>query len=264
MPRLHLFEFEDQSWCPHVIRETTTDFLMAFYDLNNVYEPIFTKIHDTLHKTNVAHIIDCCSGSGGPIKKLREYLDTTDKNAIPITLTDKFPNVKIFTQLEATFPQRIIGHTNSLEATALPASLKGMRTFFSSFHHFVPKDAVKILQDAVDNEAPIGIFEFTQRHPAEFLRVLISPLFMLFIIPKAKRLTFKKFLFTYVLPITPFTHMWEYFVSCLRTYSPQELHALIRQVNAPNYKWEIGKLWSTQGMCYITYLIGHKICEENK
>lgn len=258
MARLHLFEFEDQSWCPRFIRETTTDFLLAFYHLQNVYEPAFKKIAEVLEKTNISSIVDCCSGSGGPVKRLREHLDNTEKESINITLTDKYPNTELFKKLVQQHPTSIVARTDSLNASQLPNSLQGMRTLFSSFHHFKPKDAIKILQDAVDNDAPIGIFEFTERHPREFFRVLLSPLLMLFIVPVAKRLTFKKFLFTYILPITPITHMWEYFVSCLRTYSTAELHALINQVNAPNYTWEVGKAWSKQGQCNITYLIGYK------
>ena len=246
MARIHLFEFEDQSWCPKFIRETTTDFLYGYFKLQNVYQPAYAKIKDTLDKTKLTNIVDCCSGSGGPIKNLRDYLDKNGNKSTTITLTDKFPNLEAFKNLAAQH-STIFGHEQSVDANQLPSSLKGMRTLFSSFHHFKPKHAVKILQDAVDNSAPIGIFEFTSRHPLEFLKVLTSPLFMLFIIPMAKKLNWKKFLFTYVIPITPFTHMWEFFVSNLRTYSPKELQNLVKQVNAPNYRWEIGKKWSKEG-----------------
>ena len=134
-----------------------------------------------------------------------------------------------------------------------------MRTFFSSFHHFRPQEASKILQDAVDNNAPIGIFECTQRHPFDFIRMLLSPIIFLLVLPFSKRLTWKKFLFTYLIPITPVTNMWDYFVSNLRTYSPQELQGLIQGLNAPNYHWEVGKLWSKKAKCHIIYLIGYAL-----
>lgn len=258
MSRIHLFEFEDLAWCPQFIREATTDFLFAFYRLQNVYEPIFSKIDEVLKETKTNSIVDCCSGSGGPIKRLREYLETTEHAENSITVTDKFPNHAVFELLEKEYPNKIFAHKDSLDVTNLPENLIGMRTLFSSFHHFSPPAALKILQNAVDRKMPIGIFEFTQRHPLELLRVLFSPLVLMCVLPLAKRMTFRKFFFTYILPITPFTHMWEYFVSCLRTYSPKELEALVKQVNAPDYHWDIGKIWSKQGMCHITYLIGYK------
>lgn len=258
MGRVHLFEIEDQSWCPQVIRESTTDFLLGIYNVLDLYDPAFQKIIETLDKTHSDKIIDCCSGSGGAIPHLRKYLDEHGKQNISISLTDKYPNKKGFSELEAKYPNKIFGIKESIDATQFPADLKGMRTFFSSFHHFAPHQAVKILQDAVNNNAPIGIFESTQRHPADFARALFSPIMMWCIMPFAKRLTWRKFLLTYLIPITPFTTMWDYFVSNLRTYSPQELQALIDQLDAPGYKWEYGKLWSKKAMSHIPYLIGYK------
>lgn len=257
MSRMHLFELEDQSWCPRPIRETTTDFLLSLYMLFNIYEPAYQKIIETLDKTNTTSLVDCCSGSGGTLKQFREYLNKNNKAHISMTLTDKYPNLEAFKYLEAHFPNQITGHRESLDATQLSPSIKGMRTFFSSFHHFAPEKARKILQNAVDCNAPIGIFECTQRDIADFMRMLFSPLCLLFFIPVAKRLTWKKFLLTYVLPITPFTNMWDYFVSNMRTYSEAELRQLVNSINAPHYHWEIGKLWSQKAKCYVPYLIGY-------
>lgn len=259
MERIHLFELEDKPWCPRFIREVTTDFLLGLYNVFNIYAPAYQKISEVLTQTKTREIIDCCSGSGGPIKKLRDHLDKSGKESITINLTDKYPNIKSFQDIEAQYPGKIIGHTISLDASQLPSSLKGMRTFFSSFHHFQPDHAVKILQDAVNNDAPIGIFECTQRHPADFIRALFSPILMLLIVPFARRLTWFKFLFTYVFLVTPFTTMWDYFVSNLRTYSTQELYGLIDQLHAPHYQWEVGTLWSKKAACHITYLIGYKL-----
>lgn len=258
MARMHLFEIEDQSWCPRFVRETSTDFLLGLYNVLNIYEPAFKKIAETLAKTKVNAIVDCCSGSGGTIPHLRNYLDKNNSSDVVINLTDKFPNEARFSQLEAAYPNKIIGCKISQDATKLPANFKGMRTFFSSFHHFRPEHARKILQDAVNNNAPIGVFECSRRHPIDFLRALISPVMLLAIVPFAKQLTWKKFFFTYILPITPFTNMWDYIASNFRTYSSKELHQLISQLDAPGYHWEVGQLWSKKATCYVPYLIGYK------
>lgn len=257
MGRIHLFEIEDQKWCPKSIRETVTDFLLGLNNLLHTFEPAFEKIEGLLSKLKVDAIIDCCSGSGGPTTQLRDYLDKADKQHITITLTDKYPNLQLFESLEKKYDNRITGHPNSIDALKLPASLKGLRTFFSSFHHFAPKQALAILQDAVNNQAPIAIFESTQRHPVDFLRVLLCPFLVLLIVPFAKRLTLKKFFITYIIPLGPLTVMWDYFVSNLRTYSTKELNTLIQQLDAPGYIWEVGKL-SKKGKGQTPYLIGYK------
>lgn len=258
MPRVHLFEIEDQTWCPQSIREMTTDFLLGLYTLTNLFEPAFQKIIEVLEKTNTKNIIDCCSGSGGTIRFLREYLNTHGKQDISITLTDKYPNIKSFSELELLYPQSIVGIRDSIDASQLPVSLQGMRTFFSSFHHFAPDQALKILQDAVSQNAPIAIFESTQRQFADFVRVLLSPLMMMFVTPFARRMTLTKFILTYIIPITPFITMWDYLVSNLRTYSSVEMRTLINQLDAPGYHWEYGQLWSKKALSYVPYLIGYK------
>jgi hypothetical protein len=258
MGRIHLFELEDQSWCPKLVRETTTDFLLGLNNLLQFYEPAFEKINELLTTLNTKSIVDCCSGSGGPLVQLRQYLDKVHQEDVFITLTDKYPNISAFEKLESIYGKRLAGQKQSIDAAALPSSLKGLRTFFTSFHHFTPRQAVKILQDAVNNNEPIAIFEATRRHPIDFFRAIISPLLVLAFVPFARRLTLTKIFWTYILPITPFTFMFDYVVSNLRTYSTKELYSLINQLDAPEYSWEVGKLWSKKARSHIPYLLGYK------
>lgn len=258
MERFHLAEIEDQSWCPRFIRESTTDVLLTLYNLLKIYEPAYNKIIEILEKTGVNSIIDCCSGSGGPINQLCIFLNRTGKKSTTITLTDKFPNLESYLELERRFPDQVKGHYTSLDASELPPSLKGMRTYFSSFHHFRPVQAVKILQDAADINMPIGIFELVHRMPMDFLRVLLSPFIVPLLMPLAGRMTWTKFVFTYLIPVTPFTFTWDYLASNMRAYSIKEMHALINQINAPGYKWDIGKMRSKRAAFTTYYLVGYK------
>ena len=257
MNRIHLFEIEDISWCPGIIREALTDVLFGLSNLN-IYKSTYEKIVEALDKTNTNAIIDCCSGTGGPIKKLRIYLDEHHKQDVKITLTDKHPNLRSFEKLEKEHPNGITGISQPIDATEIPPSLIGLRTFFSSFHHFRPEDAAKILNDAVKNDMPIAIFESTQRHPLDFLKMLLSPLMVWVVLPFSKRLTLQKFILTYIIPVIPFAFMWEYFISILRTYSLRELQALTQSINAEDYQWEFGRLKSLRRNKCITYLTGYK------
>lgn len=258
MKRIHLFEIEDLPWCPNIIREAITDFLRGLYRILPILDPAYEKILEVLDKTGDTAIVDCCSGSGGPTEQLRAHLDKHQKASVSITLTDKYPNLKLFEYLENKYQKRLTGHKQSIDAQQFPPDLKGLRTFFSSFHHFAPNQARKILQDAVNNGASIAIFETTQRHVADFIRALISPILMWLIIPISKRLTWPKFLLTYIIPITPLAFMWDYLVSNLRTYSVKELHGLINEIQAPHYTWQIGKLKSKKAKSTVIYLVGYK------
>ena len=255
---MRLFEIEDLSCCPRVIRETSTDFLFGLCNLLNVYEMAYEKVAEILEKTKINDIVDCCSGTGGPIKKLRDYLDQNHKKDVTITLTDKYPNIHSFEKLEKEYPVTVVGINQAVDATEIPSSLKGMRTFFSSFHHFKPEYATQILQDAVKKEVPIAIFESTQCRPIDFFMALFSPIAVWIVLPFSKRLTLRKFIFTYIIPVTPLTFMWDYFVSNFRTYSPRQLQVLTQKISADNYHWEFGKLKSRKRKNGVVYLIGYK------
>jgi len=257
MKRIHLFEIEDQGWCPRLIREAITDYLFGLYRLLRLYEPAYEKIEKLLKKTSLTHIIDCCSGSGGPLIQLRDYLDSRNMHDVVITLTDKYPNISQYAAFEAVYGERLKGMTESIDACQLPASMRGLRCFFSSFHHFKPEKARKILQNAVDNRMPIAIFESTQFHIIDIIRSFLSPLIMLLLAPFTKRLSWRKFIITYIIPIAPLVFMWDYFVSNLRTYSRSELIKLTQELNAPEYQWEVGKLWSSFAKSHVPYLIGY-------
>jgi hypothetical protein len=49
--------------------------------------------------------------------------------------------------------------------------------------------------------------------------------------------------------------MWDGFVSCLRTYSPRELEALVRALPDGDMEWRIGRVRSL-GLSRVTWLIG--------
>ncbi len=262
MARLHLFEFEDLKHCPNFIRDATTSFLKVLITVLHIYQPAFSKINAIINKTQATQIIDLCSGGGGPIHLLDAYL-TKHNNAIPIVLTDKYPNVTAMQLMQAQSKTNIRIATEPVDATNVPKNLKGMRTLFTSFHHFRQPDAVKILQNAVDSHAPIAIFEFTERSIISFIKMIfLSPLSTLALTPKTAGFSWKKIIFTYIFPILLITNLWDGLVSNLRTYSPAELTKLIAQVsNAEHYHWDVGQTWSKQARCNITYLIGYEKCK---
>ncbi len=61
---------------------------------------------------------------------------------------------------------------------------------------------------------------------------------------------------TYLIPVVPLVSFFDGLVSCLRTYSVQELRELSEGLDAKDYQWEIGERKSTAGPIPITYLIG--------
>lgn len=254
MNRIQFFEIMDQSWCPEIIRNEGTDLLEFWMRQFDTYQPIYPLIIDTMKKTQSNNLIDLCSGSGGPILQLSEFLHKQGYD-YTIYLTDKYPNKKVQEQLKGN--NKIHYLAESIDAIHLSPSYQGMRTLFTSFHHFKPEMAIKIIEDAALNRAPIGIFEFTERNAVGLLKILLTPLSVFLLTPFVKPHNLQRFIYAYLIPILPLVLLWDGIVSCLRTYSVSELHAFTSTLEKYNYVWEIGKVPSKKAMCNITYLIGY-------
>ncbi|WP_281321968.1 hypothetical protein [Flavobacterium aestivum] len=255
MSRIHLFEFEDQKWLPEFIRNYITDFLQFLSNKTAMYKGIVPIIEKGLKESQTNQIIDLASGGGGGLIWLNSEL----RKSIPdlrILLTDYFPNIPAFeyTQKQAENFDFI---KTSVDARNVPENLKGLRTQFLSLHHFKPKDAQQILQNAIDTNSSIAIFEAQERSIPSIVAMIFSPISVLFTAPLIRPFKFDRIIFTYLIPIVPILILWDGVVSSLRTYSVEEMNALIANLNNKEaYNWEVGKVKS--GPAKILYLLGTK------
>lgn len=248
--RIQFFEWQDLPWFPQVIREGITDYLAFVLSTFGFYRPMLPVLKDELKKTNRTSIIDLCSGSGGILPKLVEGLKN-DKIHCELTLTDKFPNRSSFSKYGRN--KTIRYHQEPIDALRVSPNLKGLRTLFTSFHHFDDEAAKKILKSAIDCNEPILVSEFTKRNLWTFLSVLPVPLFMPFLIPFVRPFKISTIFFTYILPLIPFFTWWDIVVTVLRTRTKKELEELIEDLDS--YRWEIGEL-KTSFHFTVIYLYG--------
>lgn len=254
MKRLHLFELEDQDWFPSSIRSYMTDYLQFGWNFFKLGDPLVPVIERAIQESTVTEVTDLCSGGGGPVLFLqKELLD----NELDITfnLTDYFPNKNAFKTAEAISKGKIRGVSKKIDARNVEDSMKGLRTLFSSFHHFKPIDAKAILNDASSKGKPILIAEYTERSLSCMLKISMSTLFFIFFLtPFIKPFSFKRLLFTYLLPVVPLCLFWDGIISCLRSYSEEELRGLTEDITPEGYKWEIRN--SVVNGNKVTYLLG--------
>lgn len=257
MPRLHLFEFEDQEWFPETIRNGITDFLQFAVSVSDLYRPFAHRLESAVRITQASRIIDLCSGGGGPWIELEKHVEIIRERQIPILLTDYYPNEEAFRGINDRPDSNVRAALQSVSAMDVPNDLKGFRTLFSSFHHFKPADASSILEDAVRKGQGIAIAESTQRHPLLILYMLIVPLIVLLATPFIKPFRLSRLFWTYLLPLIPLAVMFDGIVSCLRTYSPDELIGLVRNIDKSNsYHWEAGVEKVFGLPVGVVYLIG--------
>jgi hypothetical protein len=257
--RAHLFEFEDLPWFPDFIRVGGTDYLRYLLKATRLYDPIIPVIQRTLSTTTETHIVDMCSGGGGAMEHIHKALMQKSDGKIQITLTDKFPNVNAFDYIQQKAGKGLDYISYSVDATQMPSELKGLRTMFSAIHHFKPNTVKGILQDAANNNSPIGIFDGADKNLFVILGMIIfHPIAFILFTPFFKPFRFTNLLFTYVIPLIPLYTVWDGCVSIIRLYRHEELLQLAKEINAPGFVWESGKLKGKFGI-HATYLIGYPV-----
>ena len=93
----------------------------------------------------------------------------------------------------------------------------------------------------MDQRRPIAAFEVTVRNVLVALGSLFLAFLVLLATPFIRPFRWSHLFWTYVIPIVPLFVAWDGCVSCLRTYSVQELQALVAGLGPNDYIWQIGR-----------------------
>lgn len=247
MKRIHLFEFEDAPWFPSFLRNYGTDFLQFLATKTKMYQNIIPILEKGIEKSKTHQIIDLASGGGGGLIGLNPILRKRNPN-LKIVLTDFYPNLNAFKHIKNQHPN-INYCPNPVDARNVPLEFVGLRTQFLSFHHFKPTDAQKIIQNAIDSNNSIAIFEAQERSFSSILGMILSPISVLITTPFIKPFNFLRLFFTYIIPIVPLFVCWDGIISCFRTYSIQEMQDIIEKLDQKDrYEWEINRIKSGIGI----------------
>ena len=253
--RRHLFEFEDQAWFPGLIRDGGTDFLGFLLKLLDFYKPAIKILEEAIVRSGRRQVLDLCSGNGGPVAYIARGLPT--ELHIRFVLSDKFPNLQAYQEIEASTKGHIGYFRHPVDALDPGIDIPGFRTMFSAIHHFKPEEVTVILKNAVDNGMPIGIFDGGDKHLGTVIGILLfHPLLFLFCTPFIRPFRFSRLLFTYLIPLIPLFTIWDGAISIFRLYRPEALMRLA-QVADPErqYTLECGKQRNRFGL-NVAYLIG--------
>ncbi|MFN4764030.1 hypothetical protein ACKGJN_12955 [Gillisia sp. Q332] len=244
---------KDLNWFPDFLRDYGTDFLQFLSNLTNMFHPIIIILQKGLEKSGTYQIIDLGSGGGGPLPKLNKTLKKHNPG-LKISLTDYFPNIDALELAKGKSDN--IGYIKTpVDARNLPNHLKGLRTFFLTFHHFKPEGAKIILQNAVGSKSPIAIFEGQERSFVSLLAMFLSPVSVLLTSLFIKPFKLGRLLFTYIIPLVSLFVWRDGIVSSLRTYSEEKMNDMINELkNKDDFEWEVGRIRSGPG--FILYLLG--------
>lgn len=254
MRRKSWFEIHDHPRCPAFLRNGLTDALETIWDVLDLYGPIVPRLRQALREAGTDRVIDLCSGGGGPWPRLSRRF-RRDGGVIPqVRLTDIYPNQDAFERISSATNGMVEAFHEPVDARRIPPELVGFRTVFTAFHHFAPADARAVLEDAVDQRQGIAVFDASRREISTMLSVFVVPLLTLVLAPRMRPFRWSRLFWIYCLPVIPFTVWFDGIMSCLRSYSKEDMAELAAGLKAKGYRWESGDVRA--GYRAITYLIG--------
>ena len=267
MRRHQLIEIEDQPWCPAIVRDGLTDYLQFITDHTEPYAPAARLLAEALRVSTddpasqpPASVVDLGSGGGGPWRRLvRQLADA--RVPVRVRLTDLHPNVTAFERIARDTDGAVSGDHRAVSADGVPEDLTGFRTIFTAFHHFPPPLARRVLADAAARGDGIAVFESTERSILCLLVMVLVPHVVLLVTPFIRPFRWSRLLLTYLLPVIPTVAFVDGVVSCLRTYTPDELRELAESADgAGGYVWTTGHAGG--GPIPMTYLLGQPVRRE--
>jgi hypothetical protein len=247
--RQRWFEIHDQPWFPAFLRDLTTEALEAVWNENHTYRPVAAKLREAVARSGAEQVVDLCSGGGGPWLGL--YDDVAAGRPLRVVLTDLYPNERLLRQ---KLPEGLSARAEPVNASAVPEELAGFRTVFSAFHHFDPSAARAMLEDAFRRREGIAVLEGARRSWLTLALVTGVPLLALKSAALARPVRRQRIVWTWLIPVVPAVLWVDGVLSCLRSYSMDDLRELTDGLAAPDYRWEVGEARS--GRVPIRYLIG--------
>jgi len=256
MRRLQLVELEDLPGLPRLLRESMTGCLAASYALNGLPAAWAALLRRALDEAGTRRIVDLGSGGGGPWPVLEPLLQEPGAPPVHVTLTDLAPNAGAVAAVDALGRPTLRYHPAPVDAADVPAALPGLRTMTASFHHLPPPAARTVLAEAFARRCGIAVLEVFARSAAGLATALLAPLVTLLVTPRVRPVRPAQLLLTYLVPVLPLMVGWDGVVSVLRTYTPDELRALVRGLDAPDWRWEIGALDVPRVPMPLPYLLG--------
>lgn len=251
-----MFEFNDQAWLPKSVRREITSYLDFLAKFMGRYLPVSEIIAQVMEREDLDSIIDLCSGASQTAVAIRAGVEEHTGRELTVYMTDKYPADPDLRCADS----RVVWDRRSIDARSVPTDLRGIRTLFTSFHHFRGEAAAKVLADAVGKRQAIAIFEHADRGWWVMVKMAVTtPLIVSISLLARKKVAPSTVLLNLVLPIVPLMLAWDGIMSIRRTYSIEEMRCLVEsETRAGEFDWWIGRTDSIgkRGKGPVYYLVG--------
>lgn len=240
LPRVHLFEFNDQEWAPVALRDTIVESLTRTLLWGHILDGLLDPLLAFLDEAGTRHVLDLGSGAGGPAHALATAAAKRG-SSLDLLLTDLFPRPATWQKLKVAHPGLVDFVAEPVDATRIPEALSRgrARVIVNTFHH-LPEDLARaVIADAKKSRAPFFMAEGFERNPLRFAAfapaglpaLLVSPLFA-----HDRRLA--RAALVWASPLALLASIWDGLVSTMRVYTEEELREMAG--DDPSYRWTYG------------------------
>jgi hypothetical protein len=255
LKRRHLIEIHEQPWCPPSLRDAVTDAVAFYTAVGRPFNVVKDQLMEAIRQSGADQVVDLGSGAGGPWRALVSGLEGT---GVRVVLTDLQPNREAFRRTRGRGNERIRLHPHPVDARAVPEDLKGFRALFTTFHHFRPEEARRVIEDAVRCGGGIGVFEAQERTVGAILFFLLYVPLTFLAVPLIRPFRWSRLFWTYALPALPLVVTFDALVSCLRTYTPEELQQMAGGAGIDARAGRVRAKWLPLRVTYLIALPGGK------
>lgn len=241
LPRLQLFEFNDASWAPAVLRDTIVEALSRAIRWGGLMNGLVAPLARCLEAAGTSKVLDLCAGAGGPAAVLSEAMAKRGHDA-HFLMSDLFPANAEWEALCAGHPERLGFVAEPVDATNISPSLGAgrVRVIINALHHFPPELARQAIRGACVGAPGVFIAESLVRNPLSFFAmgpVGIAALLATPALAKDRRIA--RALLTWFSPIALAASAWDGTVSSMRVYQAEELQEMVAGLDG--WTWTSGQ-----------------------
>ena len=242
--RFQLFEFGDQAFLPNLLRQVYHDCLGFVARICGFYDRMYVPFATWTKETGPTDVLDLASGAAGPIDTLLSRAKHHGVELPRVILSDLFPDSEQFARLEEQHGTKRLGYiTEPLSAKSTDYESYPLLSICAAFHHFSPDEARDLLEQALTRGKGIFIVEPFERKVSTLLSaLLIGPLLGVvspfFCFPWR----WQNFIFCTFFPIVPLMVVFDGVVSVLRSYTSDELLAMVPEQQRARLRIRFGSL----------------------
>lgn len=242
IPRMQLFEFNDSSWAPAVVRDTIVEALSRTLAWGRVLRGLVAPFEAFLAAAGTDEVLDLASGAGGPASILAAEILRAGRTPPRFVLTDLYPRQEAWERARAALPSFIDYELEPVDATNIPEriAIDRARVIINAFHHLPPKIAESVLSDAVRARSPIFIAEGFERNPLGFAPIALPGVLALAATPLlSPRDRLAKALLVWTSPAMLAISAWDGIASTLRIYDREQLEEIVARLGG-GFTWTYG------------------------